>query len=222
MVHNSLNFARIASNAVERADRAVAGVAVKQHGLATLLQLRDLGVSRREREVRLARGSWTKAGRSVVRINGSIVTWQSRVLAAVLDAGRGAIASHETAAALWGLDGIARAGIYVRAPYGGRRYAKSAMEITVPRRRRFERSGVVVHQSSDLDRTTATVIDGIPTTLVARTLLDLGAIVPREKVHVALDDARRKKLTNWDVLLDTLVVHARRGRDGVGTLRAIL
>ncbi len=79
-----------------------------------------------------------------------------------------------------------------------------------------------MHQSTDLDRTTPTVIDGIPVTLVARTLLDLGAVVTPKKVHIAVDHARRAKLTNWNVLLNTLMLHARRGRDGVGALRSIL
>jgi very-short-patch-repair endonuclease len=39
---------------------------------------------------------------------------------------------------------------------------------------------------------------------------------------LAIDDARRRRLTDWDRLLDALVLHARRGRDGVGTLRSIL
>jgi very-short-patch-repair endonuclease len=134
------------------------------------------------------------------------VTWESQLLAAVLGAGPGALASHRSAAVLWGLEGV-RPGI---------------PEISIPRGRKHRYPDARVHQSTDLDRTTSTIIDGIPTTLVARTLLDLGAVMSFEAVHVALDYARRKKLTNWQVLLDTLVVHARRGRDGVGTLRAIL
>lgn len=172
----------------------------------TLRQLQDIGVTRHQLQTRLRRGQWHKADRSVIRINGAPVTWESQVLVAVLAGGPGAVASHRTAAALWGLEGCRR----------------GIPEISIPRGRTFRRPGIRVHQSTDLDRTTTTIIRSIPTTLVARTLLDLGAVVPRARVHVALDYARRKKLTNWNVLLSTLVVHARRGRDGVGTLRAIL
>lgn len=142
----------------------------------------------------------------MIRISGTPVSWHSEVLAAVLGAGPGAVASHRTAAALWQLEGIRRV----------------KPEITVPRGRRYRRDGVTVHQSGDLDRVESRVVEGIPTTPVARTLLDLGAVMPNKLVHVALDDARRRRLTQWNALLDTLVVHARRGRDGVATLRAIL
>lgn len=191
---------------MERLDVVVGRLAEQQHSLVTLTQLKDLGVTPEERRTRLERGQWAKADRTVIRITGTPVTWRSRVLAAVLGAGPGAVASHRTAAVLWGLDGIWRI----------------EPEITVPRGRRYRRDGLIIHQSGDIDRVTPTVIDGIPTTLVARTLLDLGAVLPLKVVHLALDDARRRKLTNWNVLLNTLVVHARRGRDGVGTLRAIL
>lgn len=191
---------------MERLDAVVARIAAGQHNLVTLRQLRDIGVTRSQLHTRLTRGQWSKEDRSVIRVNGAPVTWESRVLAAVLGAGPGALASHRSAGVLWRLEGV-RSGI---------------PEITVPRGRRYRREGVIVHQSTDLDRTMSTVVNGIPTTLVARTLLDLGAVLRRPQVHVALDFARRQRLTNWNVLLETLVVHARRGRDGVGTLRDIL
>jgi very-short-patch-repair endonuclease len=53
-------------------------------------------------------------------------------------------------------------------------------------------------------------------------LLDLGAVLRTDQVQLAIDDARRRRLVDWDELLDTLVVHARRGRNGVGTLRCLL
>lgn len=185
---------------------AVGEKAAAQHSLVTYTQLRDLGVTEDQRRRRIERGQWTKADRTVIRINGTVVTWRSQVLAAVFAAGPEAVASHRTAAVLWRLEGIRR----------------SRPEISVPRGHRYRRDDVTAHQSTDLDRTTPTMVEGIPITQVARTLLDLGAVLPRRVVHVALDDARRRGLTNWDELLATLVAHARRGRDGVGILRRIL
>src|SRR5690606_4297877 len=77
-------------------------------------------------------------------------------------------------------------------------------------------------ESTDLALAPVRRIAGIPTTAVDRTLLDLGAVVPVERVHLALDDARRRNLTDWGALLATLFAHARRGRRGVGALRRIL
>jgi very-short-patch-repair endonuclease len=42
------------------------------------------------------------------------------------------------------------------------------------------------------------------------------------QVHLAVDDARRRRLIDWNGLLAILVSHARRGRRGVGVLRRIL
>jgi very-short-patch-repair endonuclease len=192
---------------MEGVDRVIGQAAERQHGLLTLSQLRDLGVTRAQMRSRLRQGVLAKEHNSVVRIAGAPVTPRVRLLAAVLGAGPTAVASHRSAAVLWGLEGI----------------WENEPEMTVPRGCRFRpATGVLVHQSTDLDRSTPTVIDGVPATSVERTLLDLGAVVPARKVHIALDHARRRKITSWNALLDTLVTHARRGRDGVGTLRSIL
>jgi Protein of unknown function (DUF559) len=92
----------------------------------------------------------------------------------------------------------------------------------VARGRRYRPPKIRVHESTDLNLATVIRVEGIPTTAVARTLVDLGAVVSVRRVHVALDNARRRSMTDWDELLDTLVAHARRGRRGVGALRAIL
>jgi hypothetical protein len=128
------------------------------------------------------------------------------LLAHVLSAGPGAVASHRSAAVLWELEGC-RPGV---------------PELTLPNGRRYRRPGVRTHESTDLHLVTVVRRRGIPTTPVARTLLDLGGVLHRDRVHVAIDHARRRRLTDWDALLTTLIDHARRGRNGVGTLRAIL
>lgn len=184
----------------------VARLAARQHGLVTADQLRGLGFSDPMIRRRVATGRWVKVDRGVLRIAGAPVTWESQVLACVLAAGPGAVASHRTAAALWGLDGCRRGPI----------------DVSVPVKRRYRRAGVYTHESTDLDRTDRVYRKGIPATPVNRTLLDLCAKSRRVNVQLAIDDARRRGLTSWDRLLKCLVTHARRGRDGVGILRAIL
>jgi very-short-patch-repair endonuclease len=181
-------------------------VAARQHGLMTLRQVREAGLSRAAMRRRVEQGWWVPADRGVLRVAGAPVTWESQVLACVLSAGPGALASHRAAAALWGLEGC----------------RPGPPELVVPRGRRYRRPGVRTHESTDLGLVTPVWRSGIPVTPVARTLLDLGAVVDARRTHVALDDARRRRLTDWDALLATLTAHARRGRDGVGTLRAIL
>jgi hypothetical protein len=187
-------------------DRAVAARATAQHGLVAARDVVALGGSPAAVRHRLATGRWRAAGPGVYRIAGTPVTWRSHLLAAVLAGGPGAVASHRSAGALHGLDGC-RPGV---------------PEVSVPRGRRYRPGGARVHESTDLHLADVRRVDGIPTTGPARTVLDLGAVLPGRRVHVALDCARRLGLTDWDRLLDTLVTHARRGRPGVGALRAIL
>jgi putative AbiEi antitoxin of type IV toxin-antitoxin system/uncharacterized protein DUF559 len=187
-------------------DDDLARLATRQHGLVTVQQARDAGATRSALRRRIEAGSWRVADRGVLRVGGAPVTWESDLLARVLSAGPGAVASHRSAAVLWDLEGC-RPGV---------------PELSIPNGRRYRRANVRMHESTDLDLVKPVRRRGIPTTAVARTLLDLGGVVDRNRVHVALDDARRRRLTDWDTLLETLTSHARRGRNGVGTLRAIL
>lgn len=184
----------------------VEDVAERQHGLITVAQLQDLGITRSMLRRRLDRGQWLLPVAGVLRIAGAPITWESRLLVHVLAAGEGAVASHRAAAALWNLDG----------------YSPGIVEITIPRGRWYRPQGLIVHSSMDLCRVQVVRRNAIPATPLDRTLLDLGAVTGIRQVKVAIDNARRRRLTTWDRLLDTLVTHARRGRDGVGKLRAVL
>ena len=187
-------------------DRHVAQLATRQHGLITAAQVASFPAPRPLATRRLAAGRWVEVAEGVFRVAGAPVTWHSQQLAAVLAAGAGAVASHRAAGVLWGLDGC-RPGL---------------PEVTVPRGRRYRPDHARAHQSTDLHLVRPVTREGIPTTPPARTLLDLGAVVPLGRVHLAVDDARRRRLVTWDDLLATLVAHARRGRGGVAKLRAIL
>jgi very-short-patch-repair endonuclease len=187
-------------------DDWAAAQASRQYGLVSLAQLRERGAGDRLVRRRVAAGRWVEVDRGVYRLAGVPTSWEATVLGAVLAAGEGAVASHRSAAVLWGLDGC-RAG---------------APEVTVPRGRRYRRPGVHTHESTDLGLVTPVPRLGIPATPVARTLLDLGAVASPGRVHLAVDDARRRRLTDWDALLAVLVAHARKGRNGVGALRSIL
>ncbi|HMG43406.1 MAG TPA: type IV toxin-antitoxin system AbiEi family antitoxin domain-containing protein [Acidimicrobiales bacterium] len=185
---------------------ALAALFRSQHGVAATTQLHALGVNRGMIARRVGRGDWTRVGRRVVRLAGTPATWETQLLAHVLAAGAGAVASHRSAAALWGLDGCRKGG----------------PEVTIPFGRNHSAAGARIHRIRDLDRVQPVRRAGIPTTPIERTLLDLGAVATKGVVLIAVDDARRKDLTDWDRLLDCLVLHARRGRDGVGTFRSIL
>jgi predicted transcriptional regulator of viral defense system len=118
------------------ADRAIAQLAESQHGLITRQQALGLGLSSRALQGRLNGGRWERVLRGVFRIAGSENAYEQRIMAATLAGGPGAIASHRSAAALYGTPGVPR-----------------WLEITVPPPRRAVVDGVVVHQLAVLAET---------------------------------------------------------------------
>ena len=100
-------------------------------------------------------------------------------MAAVLACGPGAVLSHRSAAALWGL---------ARWPH--------TLEVTAPTDRRVP--GVRTHRSRNLDHVTTHY--GIPTTTPARTLLDLAQVFDPAFLTRAVNDARLRNLMSLDDL----------------------
>lgn len=84
----------------------MAAIAVGQLGLVTLGQLRELKVTRHQRERLLATKQIVRVAHDVYRLGGVPFTWQARIAAAQLALGSDAFASHRSAAALYGLDGF--------------------------------------------------------------------------------------------------------------------
>jgi hypothetical protein len=85
-----------------------------------------------------------------------------REMAAVLACGPQAVISHRSAAVLRQLVIPARASLPI--------------DVTVRARDRRRRPGVRLHRSQDLDPDEITLVDGIPVTSSARTLLDLATV----------------------------------------------
>ena len=154
----------------------------------------------------------------VARLPGSADTPEQHIIAGVLAAGSGAIASHRSAAHLHGVPGIGDC-------------ASSIVDVIVPAR--VDRSpgtravnavglqGVHVHRPRDMRRLHKHRIAGIPCTNILRTLLDLGAVAP-EAVHGAVGHALANELANLSAIETALQQHARRGRHGVTALRSAL
>ncbi|MEZ5206254.1 MAG: hypothetical protein R2690_04565 [Acidimicrobiales bacterium] len=181
-----------------------AALTSRQHGLVTCHQLRHLGLTPGHVDQLLRSGRFLAIERGVYLIHGAPVTWHTRLLAACLSID--GVASHRSAAALHGIGG----------------YRPGRPELTVGRTRDGRFVGAQVHWSTDLDRVNPQRVDQIPTTPVARTILDLGAVSSRQRVHRAIDDALLRGLTSWPELLAVYETHRRQGRRGAGTLRAIL
>jgi hypothetical protein len=151
-------------------------------------------------------GRWEQVDVSVYRLAGVACSWEARVLAPILGTGACALASHTTAAALHGIPGFGR----------------GTPEISIPRAGDRRRRDVIVHTSTDLDRCTSVLVRGVPTTDMARTLLDLARKTADKRLLRAIEWSRRERLTDWSGIISTLARHARRGRPGIRRLRRVI
>ena len=182
----------------------VARMAAVQHGLVERSQVLAGGVSASALQRMVAARRLDVVQTRVYRAVGAPPTWEQRLLAAVLCAGPGAVASHRSAARLWGLAD------------------HEEVEVTTPVRRGRRPTGAVVHFSADLAMSPPVRRRGVPTVDPMRALVDLGAVVPRAAVEDALDRALERRLVTVEGVERALEVLARRGRPGAGVLRAVL
>lgn len=128
-------------------------------------------------------------------------------MAAVLACGEGAVLSHRSAAALWGLTRPRSGSIEVSAGSGR------------VRRGRQGRQGIRVHEGH-LDRQDRTVVAGVPVTSVHRTLFDLAEVVDERHLERAFEEADRLRLLEMAVLED--VCARGRGRHGLRPIRRLI
>jgi hypothetical protein len=187
---------------------AIAERAPKSLGLFTNEQLEALGVSRQQRRTLLCNGVLIPIGGGVARHAAYPPSWEQRVLAAVLAAGDGAVASHMSAATLWRFDGMPQ--------------PRATIEVTVARRRCPRAVPGTVHRSLDLAPADIEPRQLIPRTTPARTLLDIAPRLGASQLEAALDDAERRGLT-WRPHLRWRIDELRRcGRPGVPALADLL
>lgn len=175
----------------------------EQHDLITPAHVRALGFP----GTTLAR---LRDAAIIERLDGRVhgtagvsMTWERRMLSAVLAAGEGARASHRAVARL------------LRIPT----YEGASVELTVPSKRKFARPGVIVHESRDLAYIPPVLIDGIPCTPPRRLAVDIGAVLGETAYTTVIRELRRSHGVSWKQLAAILELHSRRGRNGCGPLR---
>ncbi len=191
---------------MEGNDVILASIATRQHGIVTRAQARRLGVTDREIDYRLQRGMLVRFHEGVYRHAAAPASSTGRLLAAVLACGAGAAASHRSAAALHGL----------------RTGASSRPEVTVRRCRLPRHENVLLHRTNLLEPVDITTVNRVPVTTIPRTLLDLGSVVPVEKVELAAQDAIISDLVSTVDLICVLERVGTRGRRGTAALRAVV
>lgn len=181
-------------------------VFMAQHWLVSQDDVLGAGGNRHQIGHRLAIGRWEAVQPLVYRVVGAPLTWHGRLLAPILSAGPPAAATHFAAAALHEIPGI----------------GTGTPELSIPRGTRLDRTEVIVHTSTDLDRCAVSPIHAVPTTDFERTILDVGRKLGDGRLLRAIEFGRRTGRTDWSSLILTLRRHARRGRPGVARLRRII
>src|SRR5688572_18669760 len=84
-------------------DPDLAELALRQHGVVARAQLAGVGMGRGAINLRIARGRLHVLHRGVYAVGHRVLTDEGRWMAAVLAGGPGAVLSHTSAAAHWGL-----------------------------------------------------------------------------------------------------------------------
>jgi hypothetical protein len=177
-------------------NRAVGLLAERQYGVISRPQAIRCGLTSSAIGRRVEVGEWERLHQGVYRLAGSIRTIDQAIQAACLAAGRPAAASHTSAAHLLHLP-----------------LQDPDVEVSIPEGRQIALTGVRVHRTRSLERTDTFVVRGIPTTSVARTLIDLASILPTKKLEDLLDQALANRLIPIGYLRQRL------GATGVGSRR---
>jgi very-short-patch-repair endonuclease len=154
-------------------------IGAAQSGLVTTGQLLDLGASKKV-IARLVQLGWLRRRhRGVCAFAGAPATWDQRVHAAALGAGERAAVSHSCAAKAWEFRHL---------PY-------LMCEVSVPRDRRVEFPGVMMHHVV-LEPDDVAIRGGMPVTTFERTLVDCTTVLSRFQLLSNLDDGLRRNVAS--------------------------
>jgi Protein of unknown function (DUF559) len=162
-----------------------------------------LGVSRHAITHRVDAGRLHRLHSGVYAVGHRSLAYEGRWMAGVLAGGDGAVLSHRSAAALWGLRSTT---------------ASTPTEISSTRSTRSSRS--LLRHCVDLPADEVTSRRGIPVTTASRTLLDLAAGVSLREFERAVREAEFLRLPDRPPLAELLGRYPR--RRGARTVRLTL
>jgi very-short-patch-repair endonuclease len=159
-------------------DAAIARFAAAQHGLITVAQLREAGLTSSAVSKRVRSGRLHRLHRGVYSVGVPATGREAHWMGAVLACGHGAVLSHRSAAALWGL----------LKPTDG------PSEVSTPSQNgRRQRSGIRVHRRGALEKRGLTVRNLIPVTAPWLTIEDLREVVSPKLLRRAIRQAEVRR-----------------------------
>jgi hypothetical protein len=125
-------------------------------------------------------------------------------MAAVLACGDGAVLSHHSAAALWGIG----------------RELPDWVDVSVRRNASSRRRGIRTRRRLSLDSKDVTTREEIPVTGLVQTFLDIATELSEHRLERAINEADKRDLVDPDALRKAL--DARVGEPGIRPLRLVL
>jgi very-short-patch-repair endonuclease len=179
-------------------------LAGRQHGVVARRQLLGLGFNSAEIGHRISRGRLHLAMRGVYAVGWPRLTRERRWMAAVLACGDGAMLSHRSAAALWGI--------------GNER--RGRVDVSVRRRCELRRPGLRIRSRTTLATADILEHDGIPVTSPTRTLVDLATELSPLGIERAVNEADKHGLIDPEALRSALSSYE--GEPGAPLLRKLL
>ncbi|MGH2685406.1 MAG: DUF559 domain-containing protein [Actinomycetota bacterium] len=181
-------------------------LAVRQHGVFLVAQAIDAGASPQLIHRRLRCGAWVRLAPRVLAMAAAPRTWRQDVMAAVLEAGPDAVASHRAAAALQEVPGFHDGWVETQKVRGRNHVVRLS----------------TVHETFWLPDNHTTVIDGIPCTSLARTVFDLASCVHAGRVERALDNSLARLGLSTAALTEVVAAVGRSGKAGTAVMRDLL
>jgi len=176
-----------------------------QHGVVSLGQLEACGLRPGAARARVRAGRLHRVHRGVFAPGHGRLLPEGSVAAALLACGRGAAASYLSGAGVLSLE---------------RRPGRTLIDVSAGTLSGRRHGRVVLHSAASLRAQDIIVVDGIPVTSVARTLLDCAAIVNRRRVEKLCRQAELLQLIDMTAIHELL---ARvRGHPGRGRLLGAL
>lgn len=188
-------------------DERMRQVAERQHGVISRAQARQLGATRAQLARRRSGPDWEAVTPRVLRVAGAPQSAHQLAMAAVLDAGPGAVLGLTSAAWAWRLPG----------------FSLRPLVCTRERRRSGSTPALArLHRPRYLPPNHLTEVQGIPVPTLPRLLFDLAGVLPLGRTARTLDTVLASSPALLPVLHRMLPELARHGRDGITAMRTLL
>jgi len=184
----------------------MAALAGAQRGAFARRQVLDHGGDRGVIRRRLASRRWRRAAPGVYVLEGHPATPDQALWIAWLSVGPQAVVSHETAAERQGIGPVVTGRLVLTDRHGSHHRI----------------AGAFVHQLDDVLDHHVRIVDGLPTTTPARTIVDLAAVTSNVRLAHIVEGACNARLVDDLDLGVTLGEIARFGKRGVKNLGRVL